>query len=118
MLSRLAQHAARRQLFVPLELLSQHGVDRETVFAGEVTEGLNAALAMLRARARWYLGLAEAPPVPPQILPALLPVALVGPALARQERAADPFDVTPLPAWRRQWLLWRAARDPRRIFRQ
>jgi phytoene synthase len=45
---------------------------------------------------------------PPQILPALLPLATVGASLAR---------TTPLPLWRRQWLIFRAAHDPRRIFR-
>jgi 15-cis-phytoene synthase len=116
-MSRLARHAAHRQLYVPLELLRQHGVDRETIFAGQGTEALNAALAILRARARWFLGLAEAQPVAPEILPALLPLALIGPTLKRLERAGDPFRFTPLPPWRRQYLLWRAARDPRRIFR-
>jgi phytoene synthase len=112
-----ARHAARRQLYVPIELLSQHGVDRETVFAGQSTEALSAALAVLRARARWYLGLAEAVPMPPEVLPAFLPMATVGPTLARMERAGDPFHFAPLPLWRRQWLLWRAARNPQRIFR-
>ena len=42
----------------------------------------------------------------------------IGPALARQERAGqDPLRSAPLPSWRRQWLIWRAARDPGRIFR-
>jgi 15-cis-phytoene synthase len=116
-LSRLAWHAARRQLYVPLLTLTQHGVERETVFAGRSTEALSAALAVLRARARWYLGLAEAAPMLPRIVPALLPLALVGPTLARMERTEDPFRFTPLPLWRRQWLLWRAARNPKRIFR-
>jgi phytoene synthase len=51
------------------------------------------------------------------MIPALLPVALVRAYLARMERADyDPFR-TPVdvPQWRKQWLLWRAARDPRRI---
>jgi phytoene synthase len=115
-LGSLARHAARRQLYVPLLLLSQHGVERETVFVRQNTEALTAALAMLRARARWYLGLVEAAQELPQILPALLPLALTGPMLERMERTADPFAFTPLPLWRRQWLLWRAARDPRRVF--
>ena len=97
--------------------MSQHGVDRDTVFACQSTEALSAALAMLRARARWYLGLAEAAPTLPQIVPALLPLALVGPTLAQMERTRDPFRFTPLPLWRRQWLLWRAARNPKRVFR-
>jgi phytoene synthase len=28
----------------------------------------------------------------------------------------EPFRFMPLPQWRRQWLLWRAARNPQRIF--
>jgi hypothetical protein len=34
-----------------------------------------------------------------------------------EQRGYDPFTFEPLSAWRRQWLIWRAARDPRRIFR-
>ncbi len=117
-LSHLAHHAARRQLYVPLLLLTQHGVDRETVFARQPTDSLSAALATLRARARWYLGLAGGQPAPRAIVPALLPLALVGPTLARMEGSGDPFAVPPLPAWRRQWIVWRAARKPERIFQQ
>ena len=47
---------------------------------------------------------------------AFLPAALVAPTLKRLERGAgSPFTPRPLPQWRRQWLLWRAARNPRRI---
>ena len=42
---------------------------------------------------------------PKESLPALLPFGVVGPSLDRR-----------LPAWRRQWLIWRSARDPMRIF--
>jgi phytoene synthase len=48
------------------------------------------------------------PLVPPEILPALLPVAVIGASLSRK---------LALPLWRRQWLIWRAARNPQRIFR-
>ena len=45
-------------------------------------------------------------------LPALLPVALVRPALDRMERRSyQPFSPRELPQWRRQWALWRAARS-------
>ncbi len=116
-LGSLARQAAWRQLFLPLDLLIEHGIERETIFAAQPSEGLSAALAVLRARTRWHLGLAEAQPVPAQIVPALLPAALIGPTLRRLERARDPFRAAPLPPWQRQWQLWRAARDPRRIFR-
>jgi phytoene synthase len=47
------------------------------------------------------------PKIPAEMLPALLPAALIGPSLGRD---------TPLPRWRRLWLIWRAARNPPRIF--
>jgi phytoene synthase len=51
-------------------------------------------------------------------MPALLPVALAGPTLARMERRDyDPFVPIEIAPWRRQWLIWRAARQPSRIFR-
>jgi phytoene synthase len=48
------------------------------------------------------------------VIPAFLPVALVRPSLDRLERS-DPFAPREIPAWRRQWLIWRAARNPARI---
>jgi phytoene synthase len=108
---------ARRQLFLPADLLREHGIGREMIVAEEASGQLSAALAQLRTRARGHLELAAAQPVPAQIVPALLPAALIGPTLRCQERASNPVHVTPLPPWRRQWLIWRAARDPRRIFR-
>jgi hypothetical protein len=45
----------------------------------------------------------------------LLPVALVPTMLFRMAHD-DPFAPQELSRWRRQWLIWRAARRPRRIF--
>lgn len=118
-LASLPLHVARRQLYVPQELLGRHGVTPEAVFAREDSGGLRAALADLRGHARERLKEARRvlAGLPPAVLPALLPVATVGAALRRMEkRTADPMHPDPLPAWRRQWLIWRAARDPRRIF--
>jgi phytoene synthase len=115
-----ARHAARQQLYVPLDVLNRHRVDRGEIFAGQASEALKAALADMRALARRHLAIAQSKfeVAPPNILPALLPAALVEPALRRMERQGyDPFIFEPAPAWRRQWWLWRAARDPRRIFR-
>jgi phytoene synthase len=119
-LSGLARHAARRQLYVPMEVLERHAVKREDIFARRSDEPLKAALAELRRHVRHQLAAAEAEMefAAPAILPALLPVALVGPALRPMDRRGyDPFDVEPLSLLRRQWLLWRAGRDPKRIFR-
>ena len=50
-------------------------------------------------------------------MPALLPVALVGPLFKRMDRRGyEPFAPEPLSRLGRQWLIWRAARDSRRIF--
>jgi len=44
-------------------------------------------------------------------------MALVAPTFRRMDRRGyEPFAPEPLSQLRRQWLLWRAARDPRRIF--
>ena len=48
-------HAARRQLYVPLDVMQRHGARPEDVFAGIATPALAAALAELRAVARAHL---------------------------------------------------------------
>lgn len=120
MLSQLARHASRRQLYVPLEVLDRHQVKTEDVFAGRASEPLLAALGEMRGLAREHLAAAQAKltSTPPEILPALLLVALVGPMLRHMERTGyAPFQFEPAALWRRQWQLWRAARDPSRIFK-
>ncbi len=115
----LARHAARRQLYIPLEVLDRHAVDRETVFAARTGDPLKAALAELRRHARRQLQAArnEMADASPAIWPALLPFALIGPTLRPMERRGfEPFDVAPLSSLKRQWLIWRAARNPTRIF--
>jgi len=104
---------ARRQFFVPIDLLGRHGITRHEVEASQNTAGLRAALAELRdhVRAAFARFLAAAPGVPEACAPAFLPAALVAPLLARLDAAAaDPFALVELPQWRRQWVLWRAAR--------
>ncbi|HEX9323540.1 MAG TPA: phytoene/squalene synthase family protein [Xanthobacteraceae bacterium] len=114
-----AFHASRGKIFVPDEILTAHGAARADILAGRSTIELRDALADFREQARRHLDqigdqLAE---VPDRLVPALLPVALVDPYLARMERADyEPFrTVVEVPQWRKQWLLWRAARSPRRI---
>jgi phytoene synthase len=112
-------HAARGQLYVPLELLERHGAGRPAAASGRATAELRAALAELRLYARRHLDHAAElmPAAPPTMLPALLPVALVRPTLARMEQGGyDPFVPVEIAQWRRQWLIWRAARRPARMF--
>jgi 15-cis-phytoene synthase len=119
LLRALPHHAARGQVFVPDELLSRHGVGRETILSGRTNAGLISALGELRGHAREQLETARErlATLPTRLIPALLPVALVRLYLHQMEQTNyDPF-ITPveIPQWRRQWVLWRAARAPGRI---
>jgi phytoene synthase len=111
-------HAARRQLYLPLDLLDRYAVKTADFYAGRSSSGLNAAAAELRGIARCHHATVHErlPVVPREALPAFLPLALVGPALHRLDRsdALTPGELSP---WRRQWLIWRAARNPARIAR-
>jgi phytoene synthase len=113
LLRALPVHAARGQLYLPLDLLQRRGASRADIAARRATPELEAALAELRMLARAELAAARdlLPTAPRQVMPALLPVALVLPLLDRMERGGqDPFVPVELPQWRRQWWLWRAAR--------
>ena len=114
LLQSLPIHAARNQLYVPLEILERHEVTPNQVLAGQTTEKLKEALGGLRAIARNHLAAVRVPLLPREALPAFLPLALVRPSLDRLERG-DPFTPTVLSPWRRQWLIWRASRNPARI---
>jgi 15-cis-phytoene synthase len=109
-------HASRRQLYVPLALLERHGVAPDDIFAGKSSGGLRAACAELRELGRRHLLAVRdhLAALPRAALPAFLPVALVRPSLDRLDRS-DPFSPAELAPWRRQWLIWRAARNPARI---
>ncbi len=109
-------HAARRQLYLPLEVLERHGVEPQDIFARKSSKNLRAAFADLQDVARRHLRVAhqQMATLPDAALPAFLPVALVRPSLDRQARS-DPFAPAELSPWRRQWLIWRAARNPARI---
>ena len=111
-------HAARRQLYIPLEILRRYGAKPEDIFAGKATMELSAALAEVRLYVRGHLAAANdfLANAPAAVLPAFLPLALVRPLLERMERQADdPFVPIDLPQWRRQWILWRGARHPRAV---
>jgi phytoene synthase len=112
----LPLHGAKHQLYVPAEMLERHQVRTEDLFAAQSRPGLSAALAELRNLARQHLAAASKrmAELPSAALPAFLPLALARPSLARLERS-DPFAPPEITPWRRQWLIWRAARNPARI---
>jgi 15-cis-phytoene synthase len=110
------QHVARRQLFVPVDVLGRHQVHLHDLFAGRPSAGLKAALAELGSLARNQLDAAGnlVATLPRDATPALLPLALVRRSLDRLARS-EPFTSAEISPWRRQWLIWRAARDPTRL---
>jgi 15-cis-phytoene synthase len=109
-------HVARRQLYVPTELVDRHQVHLHDLYAGRSSAALQATLAELRGLARRHLATAgqAMKALPDAAIPAFLPIALTRPSLDRLDRG-DPFAPTELAPWRRQWLIWRAARNPARI---
>jgi 15-cis-phytoene synthase len=112
-LTALPHDAARRQLFVPLQLLQQHGSGMEQVFAGKQTPQARAAIDQLVGEARKHLRTAFELliHVPPQVRPVFLPLALTHHDLKRMSRAdADPFVPQATSRLSILWTLWRASR--------
>jgi phytoene synthase len=106
--------AARCQLFVPLQLLQQHGTGMDEVFAGKQTPKLRAVLDQLITEAREHSKTAFAllPDVPPEVRRAFLSLALVRRDLQRMSRADnDPFVPHVTSRFRTLWTLWRASRS-------
>ena len=118
-LTLLPRHASRRQIYIPHEVMERHALIPESIVARQRSDALMSALAEMRRHARRQLQAAalEAGEVPLTISPALLPLATVGPQLRRMERRGyEPFAPDVLSPLRRQWLIWRASRDAKRIF--
>jgi 15-cis-phytoene synthase len=106
--------ASRRQLFVPLQLLQQHGSSMDEVFAGKETPSLRAALDALigEARAHAKTALTLLPEISPEARPAFLPLALITRDLQRMARAdTNPFAPHVTSRFRTLWTLWRASRS-------
>jgi phytoene synthase len=112
LLQSFPEDVARGRLVLPLDVLERHGVRREELGAGRATPQLRAAIQEIAHRAREQLAEARRArdAVTPGARPAFLPLATVAPLLERLARNPDPFRPTGLAPWRRQWLLWRAAR--------
>ncbi len=106
--------AARRQLFVPLQLLESHGSGMEEIYAGKQTASTRAAIDQLTGDAQAHLITAFdlLAGVPREVRPVFLPLALVRRDLKRLSRAdTDPFVPQPTSRLRTLWTLWRASRS-------
>jgi 15-cis-phytoene synthase len=111
-------HAARGQCYIPHEVLITCGVSHDEIFAGRDSEGLRAALAAMRQRARDHLRLLRdgISTIDPRISAAFYPVCLAEPYLNKMQRAdykpfATPVSLLPLTKF---WYIgkgaWRAKR--------
>ncbi len=114
----MPRHAARRQLYVPLERLAEFGVSKDAVFAGQSSPDLTRLVRSLADEAAKEF--AEAMKLMPGIdgvmRSGLLLVALVPARLKRLERDGyDPFRLKPLSRLSRLWTLRRATRAFRRM---
>lgn len=107
-------HAAEGQVYLPADILARNGVIRDDIVRGRGGPGVLYTLKELREIARNHLtrltSLTDT--IPAAVKSAFLPVALVEPYLRQMERSGyDPYrSIITLPAWRRQWIVWRAAR--------
>ena len=106
-------NAARGQSFLPDAMIVSRRVNKETLGTRRTTPELRSLLADLRTIARQHLAQAELElaRLDPSVRPAFLPLALVRPYLDRMDRPNyDPFAGAEIAPWRRQWIIWRAAR--------
>jgi phytoene synthase len=117
MIASLSFDASHRRLFVPLQILAEHGCETEDIFAGKQTPRLRAALNEMFDEARSHLNAALSllSTVSSEVRPAFLPLAQVGRDLERLSRADhDPFMPYSPSRFKTLWTLWRASRS--RIF--
>ena len=113
-IARLPRDAMRRQLYLPEEILAQHGVTDEQVFAGQATPAIRAVCLQLLDEARTHrdAALALVAEVPRETRPAFLQLALLDRdlgGLGRPDR--NPFALyEPASRLRVLWILWRASK--------
>lgn len=106
----LPRHAARRQLYLPGDLINLHGVIAEEVFSGQANLPLRESLLHLRREAHAQLekALAMLADTPLVAQPAFLPLAIAGKMLAKLE-TSEPFAPPSVSRLTTLWTLWRAA---------
>lgn len=104
-------HRARGQLYLPLEILSAVGLDRDGFLAGDDKPRISAAIEAFAGLGLDHLRKARhAGPLPKSLVPAYLPVALSETVLIRARKAGWAVFDGDLrePQWRRQLRLLRA----------
>jgi phytoene synthase len=98
-------HRHRGQLYLPLDILSAVGLNRDSFLDGKDVVRITAAIDAFAGLGREHLEKARAAgPVPPAVMPAFLPVALAGPILRRAQKLGAAILDRPIQPsqWRRQ----------------
>jgi phytoene synthase len=109
MLRAVPFHAARGKLYLPENLVAAESVTCAAALAGKSAAALQRVVEKVAACAIHHLGCAKTMDVPPTIVPAILPAALV-PAYRRRLNDPDPLRARPdVSQLRRQITLLRAA---------
>lgn len=111
-------HRSRGQVYVPADLLTATGLDRDTFLAGTDKAAIGRAISAFAGLGREHLerARAAATSISPANAVSFAGISLVEPILGQAEKlGADVLEgrLTPAPQWRRQWRLWRAARSRR-----
>lgn len=103
----LPLHRRRGQVYIPVDILSAAGLDRETFLAGEDRQRITAAIDIFCAIALDHLAKARQTKIDAACFPAFLPIAMTETVLKKAKRAgASIFEVDIQPSLlRRQWLM-------------
>lgn len=113
LLRSLPIHRARGQCYIPADILSSVGMSRDTLIAGEDSDGIARAVSAMVALGRDHLAAfeARAGTLPASLRPAFLPVALASAYFDRIEsRRVDPArEVATISPIRRHWIMFRKA---------
>lgn len=99
-------HRHRGQVYVPAEILSATGLDRDAFLAGQDKDRISAAVEAFAGLGRDHLAKARAATgsIAPAVFPAFLPVVLAEPVLKKAQGSGSRLFDTPIqpPQWRRQ----------------
>jgi phytoene synthase len=111
MLMLMPLHRRRGQVYVPLDMLSAVGLDRDAFLEGKDEARITAAIEIFCAHAMDHLAKARKATIQAAVFPAFLPVALAGPVItkARKSGAALLTESSQPSQLRRQWQLAKAS---------
>lgn len=104
-------HRRRGQVYIPADMLSAVGLDRETFLEGTDRQRIGIAIELFAAHALDHIEKARRARISGNIFAAYLPVAISGPVITAARKAgAGVFEgEVQLSQLRRQWLLAKAS---------